>query len=587
MTWFDSIPELPYYDTKLPCYCEPLALPTDLILQGSFPKVNTVLGHIASLRSPDGLTEYEDISSYFSVYYFVNPINGLYYFNARLNRFSPEMCARKCWIIEFYVFTDSLGVAFDKYTQRYCTATCCETASGVSFVQDGLATGGTISLPTEPTNSLFTDDCGERLVRLITRFPCYDNFTGEYYALPDTVVSGTASFAYTKVTSLRGRFVQRQREITRQISYNCKLQRAESARQYLLESYDLFPAWKMDEIEGQFHAPYIWVETENSYKEYQFIGGSVFDKAEGARDCTEYFKMEATISECIIRQTFGCGDDCSITGYAGYASFFIVPQSYNGGNVYDSNKTLIAADIDGLVDWLHAFEGVTEVEIIAAESGSPVVSPAISPVSCAYDYVIGVKTQTQDVYIPSAIYFNSPFAANKIYGVTFDAISDICDLIPATLCATPVLDYYTLEPVACSTPVLDYYTLEPITADDVDLIQYVPDGWDFVMSGSPATAEGVSATVFNNEVTFSIKVRNTGYPMPDDDFQFAQTRIGVLGSNGRPEFDVILNSENSNLTGEQFVVVDAQGIIYYSGEPTSVDEGNYSEILLTNLKFNI
>lgn len=584
--WFNSIAELPYYDTKLPCYCEPLAVPHDLILQSSFSKYGSSYTFSATLMSPDGLTEYEDITPYFSVYYFINPINGQYYFNARLDRFSDEMCIKKCWIIQIIISVPD-AILFNKYTQRYCTATCCETASGVTFSQDGLVVGSDISLPTNPTNSLFTDDCGETLVRLISRFPCYDAFSGEYYALPDDIISGSATFSYTKVTSLRGRFVPRPREITRQISYNCKLQRSESARQYLLESYDLYPAWKMVEIENQLHAPYLWVETQYEYKDVQFVGGIVFDKAEGARDCTEYFKLSANLSDCIIRQTFGCDEGCTTTGYAGYAGFFIVPQSYNGGNVYDGNKTLIAEDIDGLLDWLHAFEGVTEVEIIAAESGSPVVSPAISPISCGYDYVIGIKTENQSVYVPTNIYFNSPIAANKVYITTFDEISEICDLIPVTNCATPVLDYYTLEAVVCATPVLDYYTLEPIVAEDVDIIQYIPDSWEFVMSGSPATAEGVSGSVFNNQVTFSIKVRNENYPMPDDDFEFAQTRIGVVGSNGRPQSAITLNSENSNLVNEQFLVIDENGIIYYSGLPTSVSEGSYSEILLTNITYNI
>src|SRR5690606_41240905 len=46
----------------------------------------------------------------------------------------------------------------------------------------------------------------------------------------DVCSSDLADFAYTKVTSIRGRFVQRPREIVRQISYNCKLQRSESAQ---------------------------------------------------------------------------------------------------------------------------------------------------------------------------------------------------------------------------------------------------------------------------------------------------------------------------------------------------------------------
>lgn len=583
--WFNSIAELPYYNAAIPCYCEPLALPQDLILQRQFPKYGTNYTFSAKLMSPDGLVEYEDITSYFSVYYFNNPVNGRLYFNARLDRFSEQMCVKKCWIIHVIISVPD-AILFDKYTQRYCTATCCETASGVSFSQDGLVPATPVNTPTQPTNSLFLDKCGEKLVRLISRFPCYDAFTGEYYAIPDDVVSGSADFAYTKVTSIRGRFVQRPREIVRQISYNCKLQRSESARQFLLEGYDIFPAWKMDEIEGQLHAPYLWVETEYQYKEVQFTGGSVFNKADGARDCTEIFKLTANLSECTIRQTFGCEEGCSTTGYQGYASFFIVPQSYQGGNIYDSNKTLIAGDIDGLVSWLRTFEGVTDVQFLVAESGSPVTSP-ISPLGCAYDYVIGVKTENSGVYIPTNVYYNSPVPANRVYSVTFDEISEVCDLIPASRCDTPQLGDITIVANPCDTPVLGDITMTEITPEEVEIIQYLPDGWEFVMSGSPLAPEDTSATVYNNQVNLSIKVRNDAYPMPEEDYQFSQTRIGVIDAAGRPPFAVTLNSENSNLTDEQFVVIDENGIIYYSGEPTSVSEGSYSEILLTNLKYNV
>src|SRR5690606_14276266 len=188
-------------------------------------------------------------------------------------------------------------------------------------------------------------------------------------------------------------------------------------------------------------------------KEVQFTGGSVFNKVDGARDCTEMFKLAANLSECVIRQTFGCDEGCSTTGYQGYASFFIVPQSYQGGNIYDSNKGLIAGDIDGLVSWLRTFEGVTDVQFLAAESGSPVTSP-ISPLGCAYDYVIGVKTENSGIYIPTNVYYNSPVPANRVYSVTFDEISEVCDLIPASRCATPQLGDITIAANPCDTPVL-------------------------------------------------------------------------------------------------------------------------------------
>lgn len=585
--WFDTIAQLPFYDAALPCYCEPVVLPNDLILQGDFREVETITYFSAILMSPDGATEYESITANFDIYAFKNPVTGGYMFNARLKRFSEEMCIRECWIIRFRVAADNYGVVFDKYTQRYCTTDCCEIATGVTFSQSNIIATNGFTLPTNTTATQALDGCNEPIVRLITRYPCHDNFSGNYYGLPNDILTGDASFSYTKVTSIRGRFVPRPREITTQISYNCKLQRAESARQYLLESHELYPAWKMQEIEAQMHAPYKWVETEFSYREYQYTGGVIFTKPQGANDCTEAWKLLADMSECIVRQTFGCGDDCDSSGYQGYASFFIVPQSYTGGAIYGSNKEKIAYDIDSFVEWLHAFEGVTDVQIIAAESGSPVVSPAISPITCGYDYVIGIKTESNNVYTPTNVYFDNTAAANRVFSVTFADLEDVCTLLPPANCDTPVLGSVTLADNPCDTPVLGSTTVTAQEVVDIDMTQYTGDGWEFVTSGSPAIAEGTSASLYINEVEFSIKVINTNYPNPDSDFQFPQTRIGVIGVEARPNSIVLLNSENSDLIDEQFIIIDSQGIIYYSGLPTSISEGSYSEIELSNLKYTI
>ena len=129
------------------------------------------------------------------------------------------MCAHKCFLIHAVV-TQNGGIAvFDKYTERYCQANCCNVASGITYSQDLLLGGGgdTTSLkpPVAAAPQLPVSDCGDPLIRIISTFDCMDEFNGVYYAIPDNgnVLSGSASFGYTKITSCKGRIVQRPREI--------------------------------------------------------------------------------------------------------------------------------------------------------------------------------------------------------------------------------------------------------------------------------------------------------------------------------------------------------------------------------------
>lgn len=581
--WFDTIAQLPFYDSSQPCYCEILAVPQDMILQGSFPIVNQITGYQILLKSPNGLIEYEDVSAYFDIYYF--QYNGMYFFNARLNRFTPQMCVEKCWILEVIINTDTLGAAFDKYTQRYCTAQCCEVPTGISTSQDDVTDPTLPTTPTDRLNNIYTDDCGNKIIRLISRFPCYDAFSGIFYGTPDIIIGGSASFEYTKITSFVGRFVQRPREITRQISYNCKLQRAESNRVYLLEGYELFPMWKVEEIENQLHAPYIWVETENSYNEYQFSGGTAFEKADGALDCTEIFKLSVALQDCTTRQIFGCGDSCNNSNYDGYNAFYVIPANYNGGYFYSDNKEAIAGDLYGFMDWLISQDGIYAADLLVIGSTpSPALSPLPSPLPCSVDYVIGVRGTS---YIPNSVYFDAPVAANKIYTKNIADLSDVCDT-PVNSCAIPVAGTITDTPSDCPVPVAGTVTDTVITPNSVDLIQYIPDNWYLVLSGSPATPEDTSATVYNNQVTFNLKVRKDEYAGIDDDYQISNEVIGIIGTNGRPSSLRIMTSENNGtLNSTQIITVDEFGVIRYSGEPTSVSLGSYAETLLTNIVFNL
>jgi hypothetical protein len=582
MVFISNIYDLQYYKGSplVPCYCESLTAPSDMVLQGDFVAGNIQnfsLSADIDLLSPDGLTVYEaDIEDEFDIWYGVNPQNGRWFFNARLKNYTPEMCVRKCFILHVIIRIDN-GVSeynvFNKYTERYCQQNCCDTARGVISSQQGLVSGNFTQPPALPSTSPLIGECGETLIRLVSKFDCYDNFSGQYYATPPVVLQGTPSFDFVKISTINARIVPRQKEIKREISYNCVLQRTEAANAYLLESKEIYPAWKMLEIQNQFTAPEIWVEDYPNYKQYQFTGGTIFEKPEGLLDCLEYFKLSATLEDCIVRQVFGCPESCvSTIGAQSMSSFFVVPDNYiEGNNFYNDARDIIAVDIDGLLEWLRTQPNVLNAELMAA-----------SPIECSYTAIIGIAGNGG--YLPTSIYYNTLSQGNRIYAVTVDDLSDICELIPQNQCATPVIGQFEIVPIECATPVLGTPEYTPVTGNDVELIDTFD--WEFVLTGSPATPEDTSAIEYNNQVLLNFKVRN--YSILDPTIELNNIIIGNVGAGGRPPQIVVFAPENtSSLEEGQYVSIDEYGAIRYTGTPTNYSLGAWTEIKLVNLAYNI
>lgn len=572
MTWFDNISDLQYYNQPkgLPCYCEHLILPTDLILQGFFPKVAGSLALKVEVYKPDGLTVYEDISSYCSTYFANNPITGEYFFTSRLETWPDSICTYKCFIIKATVTAlDGLTIVFPftKYTERYCQSECCDEARGVIFEQDGFVSTSSGSVPVAQGNNLYTE-CGDPLIRIISNHTCYDPFAKVFYGTPTDIISGDVPFPFVKISTIKGRIVRRQQEITREVSLNCRLQRVVSTPQYYIEGFDYLPTWKMLEINAQFAAKEIYVDDYHSYRQYQYSGGTPLKQV---NRCYELFKLDTFVQECEVRRIYGCDDNCGTpVHYSNYQSFFIVPSGLTTG-FYDDNKVRIADDVDGLVDYIRTRDGITATAQLA-------FSPELS---CNYTAVIGFSGERS---LPNSIYYNSPTAINRIFAVDFDEASEVCDFIPVT-CPVPVVGDWSFISNPCATPSIGTITIEMQEADPVDLEQY--GNWEFVYSGSPSTIQGTSATVFNNQVTLSMLVRNYSIvPTPGEVVYLSDEIIGVIYAEGRPLNTVALTSANSNLPESVGITIDSYGVVRFSGETTS-NEGSNVEISFTNLVYNI
>lgn len=569
MIWIDNIQDLQYYHPikGVPCYCEDLTQAVDLMLQGNFSPQSGNYTLTLYVYSPDGLTQHEDATSYFRYYFFVNPQTGKHVFNAQLLSFSPKMCSEKCFIIRAVVTEASGGnlyTYFDKWTERYCVNDCCQTVSGVTYAQADVVSNVPTDAPPVPANTTPpTGQCGQKLIRIVSRFDCYDAFTGDYYETPDDTLSGTASFAYSKVTTIEGRIVRRPRNIEKQVSYNCVIQRIESTPQYLLEGMGLVPSWKMAEIENQLHATEIWIDDFYSNKEYKYNGGTPFIQV---NRCFELFKLAATMEECTQRQIVGCGDPCQpVTSYGGYDFLFVIPENFNGFGFYDESKNYIADDIDNLIVWLRGQDGITAADEVIT-----------SPTFCNINTVIGVSGTG---YIPTFIYYDQPFAAKRIYSKYYEDVEAVCASAPD--CGMPDIDEYTITETACDTPTIGSITVTDITSVSVDI---VPTG-DWAIQSE-------SGSYFKNQTTFSLTVRNfeivpTGEG--DELIEFVLEPIGILDSIGRPFTPVSLDNSNSNLGENQYLSIDEYGVIRYTGEPTTYTAAaeGYVEIALSNIVFNV
>lgn len=567
MTWIDTINDLQYYHQPagLPCYCDIIVFPADLMLQGSFSAGSGSYTLLVEVMKADGTQVYENATSYFEYYFAVNSFTGQHFFNARLKAFAPSMCSHACYILHAKVM-DGSTVVFDKYTERYCQSSCCDLARDINIAQgdiltDGTGDGSTTTATTTPVNPKLTE-CGDPLIALRTKFDCYDKFTGNYYGTPADTLSGTASFGYQVVTNMRGRIVRRPREVKREYSFNCRLQRVESTSVYLLEGFEYFPAWKMQEIEAQLHSTEIYVDGVR----YEFNGGTPFEQV---HKCVELFKLKAVLNDCTVWQVFGCGSDCDAEkNFDGAMKMFVIPEGYEGTGFYNESKQLVAAGYDDLLNYFRNLHGITAVNDIDVSSLGCTVYKAFSISGTAY--------------MPTSFFYDKPTNQNKVYGVTLPAPEDICTLF-GNPCVKPVVvtDDIVITAVICAAPALGDAVIADMETADIPVNGY--GGWTVT---EPETV----VSLYNGQVTMTLYVFNTELPEdpadPGTPLLLAGEVIGIVGGAGRPLLQAVVDSSNSNLPADTVLIIDANGMVRYYGTTTTTGNTG-SAIELENIVYDI
>lgn len=554
MIFVSDISQLQYYNTPPGgiCYCDALVKPSDMTLQAPLDFNGTgTYTMLIEVWSPDGLTNLENATSYFDYFFFVNPITLRHTFMVRLKAFSPAMCIHKCFLIRVTV-TNAGITYFQRFTERYCQSTCCTVPviSGITqaaVVEDIGIISSDDPVPTAPPAPGLIQ-CDPDYMELVTWYECYDKQTGEYYGTPGIILSGDPSFTYTKVTNLLGILQQIPREITREYSFNCILQKTESTRLYEVKSRELFPPWKMNEIENQMHSPNIYIDNVR----YEYNGGTIFEQITIPRYCFYQYKLIMTVNDCNIFQIHGCGDACNTNGAT--LSFMIVQGAEQ---YYSENRNLVATDADELMNYFRNLTGVTDV--VALDPGD---------FDCDFDF--GFTVYSTSAYVPNSIFVGQPQPQTRVFGLSDEELAAICTSIiadPIPVLGTPVISDDTSATPVLGTPTITDY-------DEVAIAIYPAGAWE-IQDSSAVLSQGLMTVTFN--------FRNPDYPLigsPASLPVFADF-IASFDVEGWPRYMATISpANNEQIPADTVMTIDENGYVRYYGYPTSAD-ANYSYIAIT------
>lgn len=528
MIWVNSIDKLWANRKKANeiCYCDPVVYPNDMILQHRL-NTNALSGFSCEvyIYSSNGMNLLSpDRAPYFSFLVGIDPY-GNKFFNLRCEQFAPEMCSNECYILRVKIF-QSGNLLFDKYTEIYCQNTCCTTPRGITISTEN---GIPESLPDVEPEMYFK--CNIPLIRIRAVFECIDNETGYFYGIPSMVLQGSVLFSYEKIFNFPGKITNEEREIETIISYNCKLQRSESAKQYLIKGnsvYSMLPDWKRNELENMLHASTIEVTDPNFGKnQYLFRGGTI---GERAHSCFDMWVVNFTLEECPIRTDFGCGE-CA---YA-VAKTFLIPL--NSNNRFYSETRQFIGDYSDLKNY---FESIGFV---------------VTDVTGEYENISGAFTASGQGIIPY-FYYNTTYQRDKIYG-TETPIS------PTVSCGIFDFEYAYSVDRTCDDFDFDFAYSDVVPVASVNVVDY--GNWE-VAGTSDLTGTTGKLNITSTNPTVLTTTNFVGEP------------IAIIELPGRPSFSRAIN------LGATQIIIDTEGVIRFYGEPDSVNPG---VITLTDVYYEL
>lgn len=326
--------------------------------------------------------------------------------------------------------------------------------------------------------------CNKPVIKLVTTTECTDQIGDSYYGTGDIIDGsvGATQFPFQKITNLRGFIKDIPREIIRQNSLNCRVQKVSSSVKYDLQGGDAYPSWKMRELEEMFHGKQIIVDGQ----EVLFSGGTMF--TELGSGCPQLYRLRTTIEECRKEQIYGCQSECTPNCY-----FFRIPSNIVTQNFFNEAGAQIASNYNQLLEWYRNQSNVKEV--IDVEE--------VLQIACDYYKVFKVIATG---YIPSFIFFDNPSQTNKVYGVSLDCdqpdYSKLCGNIDNRSCGALDLDIPFVFELECGA----------ITITDTDVFE-ISSGCGVAPFPNWQQHTGTTSIIVSGNLrTLNLSVYNEDYP---------------------------------------------------------------------------
>lgn len=479
------------------------------------------------------------------------------------------------------------------------------------------------------------NDCGKAVFTLIGDNGGESNLFTHYERAQDPMSTAPDLKKVDKIY-IEGCIIRNPRDITRQISQNCRLQKVSSLVTYQLQGSNVYTPEKVDEIERIFHSKTL---TLNGI-DIQFEGGQVFEDL--GEDFPNQFKLNVTISECMKWQIFGCGDENTTTERVevGPEITYAIPARQVSSVYFNDNGLKVADSYEGLLNYYRGQENVTAVTDIDIEE-------AQTDVNFSKIFKVAYFKESPDPF-----YYDKFSPSNKVYGLKLsspDAYNELSRGMNIGKCESITIESFEVISVECTDisiesvnivmtaceiiPILgwsqfkggntikmegedvlltlslfnpDFKYIDPITGSlsyehprdneilcDVELDGTLPAGavvnsilfnsieimndHTFTISGNMLTLNPCLNIYYGDTVVLSYTVGG------------AEQYIGQIGQiNGMcsPQFEVILTSENDSQIPEGATLsIDTAGLVYWDGPLTSYNS-NFGLLELKNIKIN-
>lgn len=438
-------------------YFQPVVIPHDIAFQGFLPKqLQNDYSYEIHLMSYEGDEFIANITDDFDALFAVSIYNQNY-FNFRLKKFAPIFdevefftlklivknagfivfskitetyrklkTSKSCYVViddfammiinkagfikvnnltfQFGQGLQNYGLKMDYIDGNYHLYVNCDDVVKIGYCYQGEDV--LIDVPLMATEFVRQDGCNLPLIRIEGSYNCQDNITGGYFGDPKILLNYPKNNKFLRHTNSSYIYAELETlptEIKKESTFLGKPQKVEYIQKLQLTGLELFPKWRMLEIESIFASRRLFIDGV----EYIYRGGKIFSKSEISGSCS--FKLRADLEKLPKINDFSCLDDCSTN-----CCYFVIPAGEKDQTYYDETKTPIAYTYEAFLDYFRNLADVISVEDFNIE-----------PLDC--EPLAVVKIDSFGI-VPDFIYYKLPSNEFKVF-----AKYDVCDK-PTTLC---------------------------------------------------------------------------------------------------------------------------------------------------------